>query len=241
MAEPTRGVERCQQTRPFGRGNAVPLARPASRGDPDLEVFGVSSSDPTTKRGQHSRLAALFVALAWLVTALIRADAAPPPAGSRAPSFALTTQQEDRLWLAQLRGRVVVLTFGCTRCGACPGLVKSLADIARGLGDASGRRVLFAMVTVDPTRDTPAVLREFGRAHGLRAPAWVLFTEERPGEIDVVASRYGIEVRRAGERIDASCAVTVIDATGVIRGRYEAGSLDGLRRDLRALLALPAG
>ncbi len=191
------------------------------------------------RRPRH-RLTALVAAVAWLATARTGAKAAPPP-GSPAPNFALTTQQEDRLWLAELRGRAIVLAFGCTRCGACPGLVDGLAEVARQLGDAPGRRALFALVTVDPAHDTPAALREFGRARGLRAPAWVFFTEERSGEIDVVARRYGIEIRRVGARIETTCAVTLIDASGSIRGRYEAGSLDGLRRDLRALLSLPGG
>jgi hypothetical protein len=34
--------------------------------------------------------------------------------------------------------------------------------------------------------------------------------------------------------------VTLIDPVGAIRGRYEAGSLNVLRRDLRALLSLSA-
>jgi protein SCO1/2 len=191
-------------------------------------------------RGPRRRLTVVLAAAAWL-TALIGADAASPPAGGPAPNFALTTQQEDRVWLAQLRGRVIVLAFGCTTCGACPGLVDGLTDVARGLGGAASRRVIFALVTVDPSHDTPAVLRGFGRARGLHAPAWVLFTEERAGEVDIVARRYGIAVRRTGGRIESSCEVTIIDAAGLIRGRYEAGFLDSLRQDLRALLSLPAG
>jgi len=191
-----------------------------------------------TVRAVRLRLTALAATAAW-VLAPGGVDGAPPPPSGLAPNFALTTQQEDRLWLAQLRGRAVVLAFGCTRCGACPGLVDGLAEIARGLGDAPGRQVVFALVTLDPSHDTPAALRAFGRARGLGPPAWVFFTEERAGEIDVVARRYGIETRRAGDRVESSCAVTVIDATGGIRGRYEAGSLDGLRRDLAAILSRP--
>jgi cytochrome oxidase Cu insertion factor (SCO1/SenC/PrrC family) len=188
------------------------------------------------------RLIVLAVATAWaVVPATSRgADTAPPPPGGSAPNFALTTQQNDRLWLTQLRGRAVVLAFGCTACGACPDLVPRLADVARGLGDAPGRRVFFALVTVDPARDTPAVLRQFGRANGLPAPAWILLTEDRAGQVDVVARRYGVEVRRAGDRVEADCAVTLIDAAGGIRGRYRSGSLAPLERDLRALLELPA-
>ena len=189
------------------------------------------------------RLIILAVAAGWIVAPATscRADtAAPPPPGGPAPNFALTTQQNDRLWLTQLRGRAVVLAFGCTGCGVCPGLVPRLADVARGLGDAPGRRVFFALVTVDPARDTPAALREFGRTNGLRAPAWILLTEDRAGQVDVVARRYGVEVRRAGGRVEADCAVTLVDAAGGIRARYGPASLTALGRDLRALLGLPA-
>jgi protein SCO1 len=183
----------------------------------------------------------LVAAAAWLLSAAPGgAETAPPPLGSPAPNFALTTQQNDRLWLTQLRGRAVVLAFGCTDCGACPGVVPSLADVARGLGDAPGRRVFFALVTVDPGRDSAAVLREFGRANGLRAPAWILLTEDRAGQVDVVTRRYGVEVRRAGDRVESDCMVTLIDAAGGIRARYEPASLGALAADLRALLALPA-
>jgi cytochrome oxidase Cu insertion factor (SCO1/SenC/PrrC family) len=118
--------------------------------------------------------------------------------------------------------------------------VGRLADVAGGLGDAPGRRVFFALVTVDPARDTPAVLRTFGRANGLQAPAWILLTEDRAGEVDVVARRYGVEVRRAGDHVEADCAVTLIDAAGTIRARYAPGSLDALPGDLRALLSRAA-
>jgi cytochrome oxidase Cu insertion factor (SCO1/SenC/PrrC family) len=191
-------------------------------------------------RTPRFRLPLLVATAAWLVAAGRGAAASPPPTGSPAPNFALTTQQEDRLWLAELRGRAVVLAFGCTRCGACPGVVDRLAEIGRGLGDTPGRRVVFALVTLDPAHDTPAALRAFARARGLGPPSWVFFTEERSGEVDLVAGRYGVEIRRAGDRIEAGCEVTVIDAAGAIRGRYKAGALDGLRRDLRALLSLPA-
>ena len=196
---------------------------------------------PTTC-GSRIRLTVLLVAAAaWLSAAPGGAATAPPPApGSPAPNFALTTQQNDRLWLTQLRGRAVVLAFGCTGCGACPGVVPGLADVARGLGDAPGRRVFFALVTVDPARDSATVLREFGRANGLRAPAWILLTEDRAGQVDVVTHRYGIEVRRTGERVEAGCTVTLIDAAGGIRARYEPASLGALAADLRALLGLPA-
>jgi protein SCO1/2 len=182
----------------------------------------------------------LASAAVWLAAAPGMAETDPPPLTAPAPNFALTTQQNDRLWLTQLRGRAVVLAFGCAVCGACPDVLPRLTDVARRLGDAPGRRVFFMLVTVDPARDTPGVLREFGRVHGLRAPAWLLLTEDRAGQVDVVARRYGVTIRRAEERVEADCAVTLIDTAGRIRARYGAASLGELGGDLRALLGLPA-
>jgi protein SCO1/2 len=180
------------------------------------------------------------LAFVGLSTMLVAADgASPPPLHGPAPNFALTTQQNDRLWLTHLRGRAVVLGFGCAACDVCPDLVPRLAEIARGLGSAPGRRVFFALVTVDPSRDTVAAFREFGRARGLRAPAWLFLTEDREGQAEAVARRYGVAMRRVGERVEGDCAVTLIDGDGRIRGRYELGSLDELDRDLRGLLGLP--
>jgi protein SCO1/2 len=185
-------------------------------------------------------LLTVLLAAAWLSAGPGRAATAPPPApGSPAPNFALTTQQNDRLWLTQLRGRAVVLAFGCTACGACPDVVARLKDVAQGLGDAPGRRVFFALVTVDPAHDSATVLREYGRVHGLRAPAWILLTEDRPGQTDVVARRFGIDIRRVGGRTESSCAVTLIDGAGVIRARYESDTLGALATDLQALLSQP--
>jgi protein SCO1/2 len=196
-------------------------------------------ADPATMRGSRTRLTVLLAAVAWLAVAPARAVPEAPPLGDPAPNFALTTQQNDRLWLTQLRGRAVVLTFGCTGCGACPGLLDRLVEVAHGLGDAPGQRVFFTLVTVDPARDTPAVLRQFGRAHGLRAPAWLLLTEDRAGQVDVVARRYGVAIRRAGDRVETDCAVTLIDAAGRVRGRYESASIGTLAADLRTLLGPP--
>jgi protein SCO1/2 len=183
---------------------------------------------------------ALALAAGGVGSGMRAADAEGLPHLGPAPNFALTTQQNDRVWLTQLRGRAVVMTFGCTACGACPGLLPALAGLAGRLGDAAGRRVFFVLVTVDPVRDDPAALRAFSHAHRLGAPAWLLLTEDRPGQVEAVTRRYGVAVRPGRGRIEADCVAVLIDATGQLRGRYEAGALGALERGLRALLAAPA-
>ena len=75
--------------------------------------------------------------------------------------FQLTDPAGTTRSLADFRGKVVVLFFGYTQCpDACPTTLAELAAAMGKLGaDASRVQVLF--VTVDPERDTPALLAQY--------------------------------------------------------------------------------
>jgi protein SCO1/2 len=75
--------------------------------------------------------------------------------------FALTDHDGRPRTLADFRGKVVALFFGFTRCpDVCPTTLAELAAVMNQLGaDAGGVRVLF--VTLDPERDTPALLKQY--------------------------------------------------------------------------------
>ncbi len=166
--------------------------------------------------------------------------AGPLPRLGPAPNFALTTQQNDRLWLTQLRPRVVVLTFGCAACAACPTVLPTLADLARRVGDAAGRGVFFVLVSLDPAHDTPGVLREFARSRGLGPPAWLLLTGAA-AEVDVGTRRYGFDIRLPDGRVRHRCLGTLLDGAGTIRAAYDDTDLSRLPADLADLLAEQAG
>ncbi len=63
--------------------------------------------------------------------------------------------------LAEFKGKVVVVFFGYTHCpDVCPVTLGELAIVARELGKDAGRmQVLF--ISVDPERDTPAMLSRY--------------------------------------------------------------------------------
>ena len=75
--------------------------------------------------------------------------------------FALTDQNGRQRHLQDLRGKVVVLLFGYTHCpDVCPTTLAAFAQVMRQLGaDAERVQVLFA--TLDPQRDTQAVLARY--------------------------------------------------------------------------------
>lgn len=75
--------------------------------------------------------------------------------------FQLADHNGKSRTLADFRGKVVVLFFGYTHCpDVCPTTMAELAQAMNKLGADTGRvQVLF--VTVDPERDTPALLAKY--------------------------------------------------------------------------------
>jgi protein SCO1 len=63
--------------------------------------------------------------------------------------------------LADFKGKAVVLFFGYTQCpDICPTTMSKLREVMKALGDDANRvQVLF--VTLDPERDTPALLTQY--------------------------------------------------------------------------------
>jgi protein SCO1/2 len=88
----------------------------------------------------------------------------------------------DGVKATQFRGKVVALYFGYTHCpDVCPATLANLADM---LGKVKSLDVRVLFVTVDPDRDSDAVLADYARAFspqvvGLRGTANQLATLAR--------------------------------------------------------------
>jgi protein SCO1 len=187
------------------------------------------------------RRAILLGAMATLVSG--PAVAAPrrealPTIGAAAP-FTLTAQDERRISLADLRGKVVVLTFVYTTCtDTCPLLTDKLVSLQPRLGADFGRRVFFVAVTVDPERDTPARLKGYGLAHGARFDGWA-FVTGASDEIRAVSKRYGVYAKKTARGdVDHTFLTSVIDPQGMLRVQYMGVRFDPteLLGDVRTLL-----
>ena len=178
------------------------------------------------------------LALLGAVDAAAKSEALPTI--GPAPAFTLTAQDERRVSLADLRGKVVVLTFIYTTCAdTCPLLTAKMATLQSRLGADFGPRVFFVSITVDPERDTPAVLKGYGVAHGARFDGWAFMTGT-PAEIREVAKRYGIfHKKTARGDVDHTFLTSVIDARGRLRVQYLGVRFDPteLLNDVRSVLA----
>ena len=156
-----------------------------------------------------------------------------------APDFVLTNADGERLGLAALHGKVVAVTFIYASCAdTCPLLTAKLVGVGRRLAPVESERVRFVAITVDPERDTPAVLKRYADGHGARAPAWALLTGA-PADISDVVRRYGIFARRTPRGdVDHTFLTSIIDAVGTLRVQYLGVRFnpDEFLGDIRSLL-----
>ena len=187
--------------------------------------------------GVTATLAALLLAAPALAHQPGR-DARLPTIGP-APAFSLMTSEGDRLALADLRGKVVAVTFIYATCtDTCPLLTAKLAGLGKRMGKDFGAKVTFVAITVDPERDTPDILRSYAQAHGARGAGWAFLTGT-PAEIKDVARRYGVFARRTDRGdVDHTFLTSLVDRAGALRVQYMGVRFDPdeMLRDLRALL-----
>lgn len=154
--------------------------------------------------------------------------------------FTLTNDDGQRVTAGDYRGQVTLLYFGYTHCpDVCPTTLAKLAQSVRALGDrAGGVRVLF--VSVDPRRDTVAVLHRyvhaFGpRVTGLRGDQHVLRALARRYR---VTYGYGPPDAQGSYEVSHSSAVFVFDRGGRIRLlAQQDDDVRAITHDLRRLLA----
>ncbi|MGH6662186.1 MAG: SCO family protein [Rhodospirillales bacterium] len=110
--------------------------------------------------------------LGWLTwskpeTATLVGHKGPTPAGTITPTvkvggpFALVDHAGKAVTDADYRGKFLLIYFGYTHCpDMCPITAQKMASALDGLGGA-GEAIQPLMITIDPERDTPAVLAEF--------------------------------------------------------------------------------
>lgn len=142
--------------------------------------------------------------------------------------------------LADYSGKVVVVFFGFTHCpDVCPTTLFEVSEIFRALGpEAKDLRALF--VTVDPERDTQALLAQYVPAFD---PSFVgLYGNLESTQL--VAKNYKVFFQKVPGKtpgsysIDHSAGSYVYDPQGRLRLFVRHGQpLDGLVADFKLLLA----
>lgn len=163
--------------------------------------------------GAAGLVAGVLIALSWRHPSEFRLTELPP--GPVSADFRLVDFDGQPRSLADYRGQVVVIFFGYVRCpDACPAELFKLAQVMKRLGPASAQvRVL--LITLDPKRDTPQLLKSYVTAFDPR----FIGLSGTTAQIDQAAASFYVAHVTAPTSndyyaIDHSTATYVIDAQG---------------------------
>lgn len=194
--------------------------------------------------GIHSLLVAGLLMLLLIVGPQAKAWNSTDMTGALpALDFKMTRASDGKaVTAADFSGKVVLLYFGYTFCpDVCPTTLLDIATMLKTMGKhADDVRVLF--VTVDPGRDTLAVLKSYTAAF---APQ-VIGLRGTPDQLATLAKRYRVAYSvTPGEdgnlpKVTHSSAVYVFDRNGAIRLLFTGlavpnANLAGMSSDLRQL------
>jgi cytochrome oxidase Cu insertion factor (SCO1/SenC/PrrC family) len=167
------------------------------------------------------------------------------PAGIE--EFTFTNCDGKTVTKADLLGRPWAVCFVFTKClGPCPTVTKQMRELQDRLKDEDVRLVT---LTVDPARDTVDVLANYAKLNGADLTRWYFLTGDQAAIYGLIHRSFKMPVqeqigpnRQEGFEVIHSTNVMLVDAEGVVRGKFNAAKdeeMVTLRREL-ADLAVPS-
>lgn len=158
----------------------------------------------------------------------------------KAINFTLTGHNGQPVSLNDYQGQVILLYFGYTTCpDVCPTTLADLHVARAALGNRADQ-VQVMMITIDPERDTQAVLAEY-MPHFDSSFIGLTGTADQIAE---VATYYGIYFAKqagnatVGYLVDHTATVMAIDKEGYLRVVFPFGTTsDDMHADLEYLLS----
>jgi len=151
-----------------------------------------------------------------------------PQPGEEVPDVALTNQNGQPIDLKQFRGKPLLLTFVYTNCpfpDYCPRMSSNFARVLEQLQKnptAFGQAQLLS-ISIDPERDKPAVLREYGERYVGRVDPrfqhWQ-FASGSPEQVRKAADFFGLAYNSKDGQIVHSLSTVLVGKDGKVLKVY---------------------
>ncbi len=167
----------------------------------------------------------IFLSLLFTAS-LSRAES---PALFPAPKFSLTDQNAQPFTQADLKGKVWVVDFIFTRCGgACPVMTQRMIELA---SKVHAENVRFVSISVDPSYDTPVVMKEYAQRQGATDGRFVFLTGNVDGIYTLAQKGFHLAAApaREGKPIVHDEHFLLIDGKGDVRGAYMSNDEEAMR------------
>ena len=157
------------------------------------------------------------------------------------PDAKLVDEAGRNVSLANMRGSVTVYDFIFTNCtGICPIMSNNMRELT-GKVDKDAP-VRFVSISIDPTRDTPAVLAAYAK-RVRNDDRWTFLTGERQAVVDLSVRGFKLtagDPAPGGDPLLHSSRFAVADKDGVIRGYYDVNEGDAPEKVARVVEQLLA-
>jgi cytochrome oxidase Cu insertion factor (SCO1/SenC/PrrC family) len=145
------------------------------------------------------------------------------------PEFSLTDRTQRRVTRADLLGSVWVTNFIYTRCtDTCPLQSARMAALQRDFPEERGLR--FLSISVDPKRDTPAVLAKYAAGYGADRDRWWFLTGDKQTIYALIQEGFRLSVEDPTDK--AAPAAAGQGSLPDSARRFAARSADALHRML---------
>jgi protein SCO1 len=143
--------------------------------------------------------------------------------GNPVPDFVLTDQAGKAIRLSGLRGKVVVLTFGYSRCpfpDYCYRLSNNLEAVEKRFRPRAGRDLALITIAIDPEHDQGTVLSEYAAVFHADPADWHFLTGPLP-VVKQVAGMFGMNFWRSEGLLTHSLHTAVLDRGGNLVANIE--------------------
>lgn len=161
--------------------------------------------------------AALFLVDGGTTRQLQRDDARP-----YGGPFTMVDGQGRTVTERDFKDRPLVVFFGFTHCpDICPTTLIEVADLMAKLG-ANADRITVLFVTVDPERDTPAIMRDYAEAFDKR----IIGLTGSADQVAAMAKAWGVYFKKVpttgGEyTMDHTATVFLMTRSGALKGTLD--------------------
>ncbi|MDX1461632.1 MAG: SCO family protein [Marinirhabdus sp.] len=138
------------------------------------------------------------------------------------PAFEFVNQNSDTITNQYYEGKVYVVEFFFSTCqDICPIMNKNMQKVAKAF---PGDKVGIASFSIDPTYDTPEVLKAYATAYGIEHPHWNFLTGDKD-DIFKLSNEgfnlYAAEGMDEEDQFQHSGYFALIDENGKIRSRID--------------------
>ncbi len=134
----------------------------------------------------------------------------------------LTDQHGKSRKLADTQGKPVIAAMFYASCKfVCPLIIDSVRKTERALTPAQREGIEVVLISLDPDRDTPAVLNELAHKRHVDSPHWHLMRAPA-SDVRRIAAVLGVQYKQLEDgEFSHSSALVLLDAQGRILARSE--------------------